>query len=91
MTELRELIYLTNDAQFAHTEDAMTGQCDHVVGFLSDPFTQFGGTDRLLRQSEGACPSELFNFCPLCGGELTPSNQAPPMQITPRELLQLIG
>lgn len=70
---------------------AVTEQCDHIVGFLADQFPQFGGIDRLIRFSEGTCADEPFKFCPLCGGELILSSQAPLVQIASREPLQLIG
>jgi hypothetical protein len=52
-------------------EDAVTGQCDHIVGFLLGTFPQHGDVDRLTRESEDVRHLDLeFNYCPLCGGRL---------------------
>ena len=48
-------------------EDTVTGQCDHIVGLFLDPYVQYGGYDRLVRQSEGLDIDELFKYCPCCG------------------------
>ena len=45
----------------------MTGQCDHIVGFLLADYPQYGEQDMLVRASEAVTPSESFAFCPVCG------------------------
>ena len=72
-------------------DDAVTGQCNHIIGFHVDEFPQFGGDDRLIRANEQFSVGVPFTFCPLCGLELTPSTQGQPTQILPREPLQLTG
>jgi hypothetical protein len=81
---------VTNETQSATVQDAVTGQCDHIVGFILSDFPQFGGTDGLVRKSEGALVSEAFNFCPLCGCELTPSIQETLSRTGLSEHLQLL-
>lgn len=75
----------------AKLEDAVTGQCDHIVGFHADDFPQFGGIDGLVRSSEKIRVDDPFTFCPLCGCELTRSIQEMPSRTGLREHLQLLG
>jgi len=48
----------------------VTGQCDHIVGFLLSDFSQYGETDRLIRATEDSGATQPFNYCPLCGERL---------------------
>ena len=69
----------------AKLDDAVTGQCDHIVGFLADDFPQFGGIDGLVRISAGVAEvTEAFIFCPSCGQRLRVNEKdlpAPPRQL----------
>jgi hypothetical protein len=52
------------------TKEAVTGQCDHIVGLFLSPYIHEGGSDRLVHQSEGMDVDETFRFCPSCGREI---------------------
>lgn len=50
--------------------DTVTGQCDHIVGFFMSEFSQYGESDRLIRESESVRVDQAFTYCPICGLEL---------------------
>lgn len=56
-------------------EVAVTGQiehkvCDHIVGVVLSSCPEYGGVDRLSRESERADLDESFGYCPCCGSAL---------------------
>lgn len=59
--------------------NTVTGQCDHIVGFLISDFPQYGERDRLVRASENEGSTQGFRFCPACGvatnGECQPAQK----------------
>lgn len=51
-------------------ENAVTGQCDHIVGWVLGAHPELGDRDRISRQSNRDQVDELFRFCPACGFSL---------------------
>ena len=57
-------------------EDAVTGQCDHIIGLASYPSSYEWVRDRLVLQSEKEDVDEAFAYCPCCGASLAGKNRS---------------
>jgi hypothetical protein len=45
----------------------VTGQCDHIIGWIEVGHPEYGGMDRLAGMEDIEDVTDRFNYCPMCG------------------------